>query len=144
MCTLVPLKGSAQSSTPPNHTYKSLDSPLSDAGSSRTTEDGASSDKSRGWLQFHPVDFLSRGKKSNSDNSFSPILKTSGNENRKRKGESQIEKADKVYTVAAKDISMLERISQKAQERALRIQKHHEVGVVDNPPAFPVYKCDTR
>lgn len=91
----------------------------------------SSSEKSKSWLQFNPGDFLSRGKKSNSDNTSSPILKParSGNgTSRKSKGESQIEKADKVYTVSAEDASMLERITQRAKDRELRIRKPHEVG----------------
>lgn len=126
---------SGHSSTPLSHAPKLSKSPMANTESLPQATDDisvSSSEKSKSWLQFNPGDFLSRGKKSNSDNTSSPILKParSGNgTSRKSKGESQIEKADKVYTVSAEDASMLERITQRAKDRELRIRKPHEVFV---------------
>lgn len=81
-----------------------------------------SSGKPKQWLHFHPLDFLNKGKRHDMDNfghSSSPELKSGG--------DTQIEKADKVFTVAAKDRSMLERLAHKAQDRVLRIRQPHEV-----------------
>ena len=116
---------SSQVSTSSSHTRGT--SPISSDGSPHTTDGDTSitsadiSKKAKGWHHFHP---LHRMKKSHSDTSFSPVLKSTY---QKQKGESLVEKADKVYNITAGDASMLERLSQRAQDNALRMQKHHDV-----------------
>ena len=91
-----------------------------------TTTDAESANRSKRWLQFKPTDLLSwRGRKQ-SPKSPSPDLKPPVSD---AKGESLIERDDKVFTVSTKDANMLERIAQRAQDRSLRIRKPHEVRV---------------
>ena len=79
------------------------------------------------------MDFLDLGKSKKSENnsgSSSPVLKSPADGWKmdiSSTGDAQIEKADKVFTVAAKDRSMLERIAQRAHERSLRVRQPHEV-----------------
>lgn len=82
--------------------------------------------KSKQWLNFRLL-----GKSRREDSRGLSPLRPIGEAwkcGEDARGEMQIERADRVFTVAAKDRSMLERIAHKAKDRALRIRKPHEVG----------------
>ena len=122
------------SSVPPNPTQNSEDSPprhflpqLSDSSGASTNNDSDTSTRGKTWLQA-PTDFLRNQVKKYT---ASPILNETDIESPRvskvEGGESMIEKADRVFTVSSRDVSMLERISQRARDRAIQIQRPHEV-----------------
>ena len=135
----MPLYGphSHKSSTPSDC---SGEGPARDTVSTLTssTSDSSSIDsKSKRKILFKPSDIISFVKRP--EDSLSPTPRSDPSKSPRPRGkgmnDSQIQKANKLFTVSPKDVGVLERIGHRAQQRAIRVRKPHEVGTL--PPSLP-------